>query len=136
MGILSTSEIGIGITTCAAATLRPLFHRFLGRSQLGSSSIELSRPWPRCTVRAGYIRSQDASHSAGDLEHIGVTTVTTVESHSILGLGNGLSGVGIRAPVGLSKANVSKAWHTSKLEDASSEEDRPAADHIMESIKE
>lgn len=126
VGILSTSEIGIGITTCAAATLRPLFHRFLGRSQTGSSGIELSRPWSRCPARAGYVRNRDGGPSLRDPEHIGITTETIVESHSVGSLGNSLSCVGIATPADLSRTDVAKKWHTSKLEDASSEEYRPA----------
>jgi hypothetical protein len=42
VGILSTSEIGIGVTTSALATLRPLFRRFLGHTRLGSTPVELS----------------------------------------------------------------------------------------------
>jgi hypothetical protein len=124
VGILSTSEIGIGITTSAAATLRPLFHRFLGRSQTNSGPIELSRPWSRCPARAGYVRNREGGPSLQDPEHIGVTTVTTVESRSIVGLGNSKSNIGIRAVEDSSRTHVPKNWHTSKLEDASSEEER------------
>ena len=123
VGILSTSEIGIGIMTSAAATLRPLFVRFLGRSQVGSQSIELSRPWPRCTARAGYFRSREDHPGSTDIEQIGVTTVTTVETHSIKGQGNTTPGVEVLLPVKYTPKNVSK-WHTSQLEDGSSEEYR------------
>ena len=125
VGILSTGEIGIGITASAGATLRPLFHRFLGRTQTGTSSMELSRPWPRCTVRSGYVRNREDNRSFMDIEHIGVTTVTTVESGNIAELGNGLSGAGLQNPAELSKTHASKAWRPSKLEDASSEEYTP-----------
>lgn len=119
VGILSTSEIGIGMTTSAAATLRPLFKRFLGRSQVGTSSIELSRPWPRCPTRAGYVRNYEGTPSPTGIKQIGVTTVTTVENHSIASLGDGLPAARIIPTAQLSRT---QRWHTSKLEDATSEE--------------
>jgi hypothetical protein len=69
------------------------------------------------------VRNREASPTPRDLEHIGITTtVTVVESHGIAGLGNGYPDVGIKAPLAVARVNGSKAWHTSKLEDASSEE--------------
>jgi hypothetical protein len=74
VGILSTSEIGIGITTSAAATLRPLCRRFLGRTQLGSTPVELSPQWPSNPTRAGYSRNRAGGHSQAGEEHIGLAT--------------------------------------------------------------
>jgi hypothetical protein len=122
VGILSTCEIGIGITASAGATLRPLFRRFLGRSEAGSSGMELSHPWPRCSARAGYVREREGITGFADIEHIAVTTVTTVESRHGHGHENNMSGAGIVPPVEYVRTHVSKTWHTSKLEDASSEE--------------
>jgi hypothetical protein len=68
------------------------------------------------------MRNLEAGPTPRDLEHIGVTTtVTVVESHGIAGLGNGYPDVGIKAPLAVARVGL-KTWHTSKLEDASSEE--------------
>ena len=74
VGILSTSEIGIGITTCAAATLRPLFRRFLGRTQLGSTPEDITPQRPSNPTRAGYSRDREGGDSSADEEHIAMAT--------------------------------------------------------------
>lgn len=58
VGTLSTIELGIGIITVAATTLRPLFRTCLARSQLDSLSVDMSRTWVPRPRPAGYIRSQ------------------------------------------------------------------------------
>ena len=69
------------------------------------------------------MREREASPTPGELEHVGVTTtVTIVESHGIAGLGHGYPDVGIKAPLAVARVNGPKTWHSSKLEDASSEE--------------
>jgi hypothetical protein len=88
VGILSTSEIGIGITTCAAATLRPLFRSFLGRTQTGSTPADLSRQWPSNPTRAGYSRNREGSHSCADEEHIGMAMEMKTQRHGTQGLEN------------------------------------------------
>jgi len=113
VGILSTCEVGIGIVASAAATLRPLFRRFLGRSQI-SSSIELPSRWPSCPRRAGYARNREDGPSRMDEEDIGVLRV---QSHSTEG--------GDANMKGAEKSSEGR-WRTSTLEDASSEEYRPA----------
>ncbi|RDL36920.1 Uncharacterized protein BP5553_06272 [Venustampulla echinocandica] len=125
VGILTTSEMGVGIVTSAAATLRPLFRRFLERSQPGSSSVELSRPWQSGRMRAGYVRNRDGDPSLTDEEYIGVTTVARIESHSIEGKEDTLSKPGINNAADTSSTNDSGKWHTGKFLDACSEEYRP-----------
>jgi hypothetical protein len=104
VGILSTSEIGIGITTCAAATLRPLFRRFLGRSQIGSSPADITPPWPSNPTRAGYSRNREGGDSSADEEHIAMATEIRTQ-----GLENARRDVG----------------HTGESKDASIEDSRP-----------
>ena len=133
VGILSTSEMGIGITASAAATLRPLFRRFLGRSEPCSLSIELSRPWPSRPMRAGYVRSQEGVASLADEEQIRVTTVVRIQGHSTEGQRDTFPDVGTGKVAEVSSGTVAGKWHTSKLEDASSEEYRSASDWNVES---
>ena len=106
VGILSTSEIGIGITTCAAATLRPLFRRFLGRSQIGSSPADITPPWPSNPTRAGYSRNREGGDSSADEENIAMATEIRTQ-----GLENARRDVG----------------HASESKDASIEDNRPAS---------
>lgn len=94
VGILSTSEIGIGITTSAAATLRPLFRSYFMRSQLGPSSIDFSsRPWPSYPLRSGYVRNREGGLSIAEEDHINVTTVTRIQKHSTESQENCLPGM-------------------------------------------
>lgn len=92
MGILSTSENGIGITTVAAATLRPLFRSFLGLSLPDSSSIEMSRTWSPRLTRPGYVRSRERGPDLFDEEYISGTTVAGAQDHSPRGQENTLAG--------------------------------------------
>jgi hypothetical protein len=94
VGILSTCENGIGLTTSAAATLRPLFRRFLGGSQLGSTPAEVSNQWPSNPARAGYSRNREGGHSPTDEEHIGMATEMRTHRYITRGLGNARSDVG------------------------------------------
>lgn len=94
VGILSTSEIGIGITASAAATLRPLFRRFLGRTPISSAPVDLSHQWPSNPTRAGYSRNREGSHSGADEEHIGMATEIRTQRHSAQGLENAKRDVG------------------------------------------
>jgi hypothetical protein len=110
VGILSTSEIGIGITTCAAATLRPLFRRFLGRTQLDSTPVELSDQCRSNPPRAGYSRNRGGGQSA-DEEYISMATETRTQRDSTERLENARRDVG----------------HASESKDASIEDNRPAS---------
>ena len=88
VAIWSVVETGLAITTCCAATLRPLFRNFLSRSRLINNTSTATPPfrmgssmsrngWPRSNDpnRAVYlknpgsnVKSKEASRSSSDLE--------------------------------------------------------------------
>ena len=127
VGILSTSEIGIGITASAAATLRPLCRRFLGHTQLGSVPVELSHQWPSNHTREGYSRNREGGHSSANEEHIGVTTEIKTQRHSTHELENAGRNVEAGNRAGRSIVNSPVKWHAGELEDASIGDSRPTS---------
>ncbi|KAE8447375.1 hypothetical protein EG329_010789 [Mollisiaceae sp. DMI_Dod_QoI] len=91
VAIWSTVEPGIGITTGAMATLRPLFRTFLSRSKLFGSSArsgDKNSAWPLSgqANRVGYFRSargkKDGKEAFGLRNDIakGVGITTTIQS--------------------------------------------------------
>ena len=79
VGVLSTIEIGIGITTVAAVTIRPLFRHFLGPSQLDSSSIDISLTLTSHSARGGHVRNHESGPGLTEEEHIDVTTSASIQ---------------------------------------------------------
>lgn len=133
VGILSTCEVGIGIAASAAATLRPLFVRFLGRSEVGSDTYELSRSrrWPKSRSPSGDMREYDYSPILTNANSIGVTPVRTVESHPKAVFRRTLSSIAIKPTANLQKKAAQRNWDTNVPDDASSHESiLPSSEHL------
>jgi len=73
MALLCIVEVAIGIIALAAATLRPLFRVFLGRSKLwGNTAGSSNGTWPTPPSRLGYIRSNSNQHVRSNDDEVGL----------------------------------------------------------------
>lgn len=73
MALLCIVEVAIGIIALSAATLRPLFRVFLGRSKLwGNTASSSNGTWPTPPSRMGYIRSNSNQHVRLDDDEVGL----------------------------------------------------------------
>lgn len=89
VAIWSCVETSIGISASAAATLRPLFRKFLERTGYGENPVYLqsrskSQPWARAVGRMNYKRSASPGSSeyeinAKSIDERAVTKATVVD---------------------------------------------------------